>query len=153
MCVCRVQRKFPFCALSDDKIKQRKEHIILSESLARTRLITSLIRTPKSVILTQIWLCKCLFLTLRERLSSLYFVLKIWAKTSQSFITLTRKHPPHKTRFLLSYYICFLLLRNTTRGRQTRKKQTRALFIPHAVRPYYGEKSISSWVGYRSKRL
>ena len=26
VCVCRVQRKFPFCALSDDKIKQRKEH-------------------------------------------------------------------------------------------------------------------------------
>ena len=43
VCVCRVQRKFPFCALSsDDKIKQRKEHILLSESLARTRLITSL---------------------------------------------------------------------------------------------------------------
>ena len=89
VCVCRVQRKFPFCALSsDDKIKQRKEHIILSESLARTRLITSLIRTPKSVILTQIWLCKCLFRTPRERLESV-FRTQIWAETSHFFFTFT----------------------------------------------------------------
>ena len=116
VCVCRVQRKFPFCALSsDDKIKQRKEHYCQS-------LLKSLIRTPKSVILTQIWLCKCLFRTPRERLESV-FRTQIWAETSQSFFTLTRKHPPHKTRFLLSYYICFLLLRNTPRGRQTRKKK------------------------------
>ena len=151
--MCRVQRKFPFCALSDDKIKQRKEHI-MSESLARTRLITSLIRTPKSVILTQIWLCKCLFLTPQMSDWSLYFALKFGPKRHKAFLHLLRKHPPHKTRFLLSYYICFLLLRNTTaEDKRGRRNKPRALFIPHAVRPHYGEKSISSWVGYRSKRL
>ena len=118
VCVCRVQRKFPFCALSsDDKIKQRKEHYCQS-------LLKSLIRTPKSVILTQIWLCKCLFLTPRERLSSLYFALKFGPKRHKAFLHLLEKtSTTHKTRFLLSYYICFLLLRNTTRGRQTRKKK------------------------------
>ena len=140
VCVCRVQRKFPFCALSsDDKIKlQRKERIILSESLARTRLIKSLIRTPKSVLLTQIWLCKCLFLTPRERLSSLYFALKFGPKRHKAFLHFLRENIHHTklaffSRIISVFYSSEILHAEDKRGR--RNKQTRALFIPHARAP------------------